>query len=151
MRGGIRFPFRKHLQRRGGGMGGQERQRARWEAGKALRRPLAATTPPITSPCWQKGLPCGSADKESARSAGDLGLVPGLGRSSWEDLLEKSKATHSDIPAWRISWTLQSMGWQKGTEKSRFVGGSVPERCLCVKFNHHRLGSLHFSDSFIYN
>ena len=66
-------------------MGGQERQRARWEAGKALRRPLAATTPPITSPCWQKGLPCGSADKESARSAGDLGLVPGLGRSPGEE------------------------------------------------------------------
>ena len=26
-------------------------------------------------------LPCGSADKESACNAGDLGLIPGLGRS----------------------------------------------------------------------
>jgi len=26
------------------------------------------------------GLPCGSAGKESARNAGDLGLIPGLGR-----------------------------------------------------------------------
>ena len=35
-----------------------------------------------------------------------------------EDPLEKEKATHSSIPAWRISWTeepggLQSMGLQK--------------------------------------
>ena len=27
------------------------------------------------------GFPCGSADKETACNAGDLGLVPGLGRS----------------------------------------------------------------------
>ena len=35
-----------------------------------------------------------------------------------EDPLEKRMATHSSIPAWRISWTekpggLQSMGWQR--------------------------------------
>ena len=24
----------------------------------------------------------------------------------WEDLLEKGKATHSSIPAWRIPWTV---------------------------------------------
>ena len=29
-------------------------------------------------------LPCGSAGKESTCSAGDLGLIPGLGRSSGE-------------------------------------------------------------------
>ena len=28
------------------------------------------------------GLPCGSAGKESACSVGDLGLIPGLGRST---------------------------------------------------------------------
>ena len=27
------------------------------------------------------GFPCGSADKESACNAGDLGLIPGLGNS----------------------------------------------------------------------
>ena len=27
----------------------------------------------------------------------------------WEDPLEKGKATHSSILAWRISWTIQSM------------------------------------------
>ena len=30
------------------------------------------------------GFPCGSADKESACNAGDLGSVPGLGRSPGE-------------------------------------------------------------------
>ena len=27
----------------------------------------------------------------------------------WEDPLEKEKATHSNILAWRIPWTVQSM------------------------------------------
>ena len=31
----------------------------------------------------------------------------------WEDPLEKGKATHSSILAWRIPWTVQSMGSQK--------------------------------------
>ena len=31
----------------------------------------------------------------------ETGLILG-----WEDLLEKGKATHSSILAWRISWTV---------------------------------------------
>ena len=31
-----------------------------------------------------KGFVCGSAGKESARNVGDLGLIPGLGRSPGE-------------------------------------------------------------------
>ena len=31
----------------------------------------------------------------------------------WEDPLEKGKATHSSILAWRIPWTLWSMGLQR--------------------------------------
>ena len=31
----------------------------------------------------------------------------------WEDPLEKGKATYSDILAWRIPWTIQSMGSQR--------------------------------------
>ena len=31
----------------------------------------------------------------------------------WEDPLEKGKATHSSILAWRISWTVQFMGSQR--------------------------------------
>ena len=55
----------------------------------------------------------GSDSKEFAYNAGDLGLVPGSGRS-----LEEGMATHSRILAWRIPWTeeprgLQSMGSKK--------------------------------------
>ena len=31
----------------------------------------------------------------------------------WEDPLEKEKATHSNVLAWRIPWTVQSTGSQK--------------------------------------
>ena len=31
----------------------------------------------------------------------------------WEDPLEKGKATHASILAWRIPWTLQSMGSER--------------------------------------
>ena len=31
----------------------------------------------------------------------------------WEDPLEKGKATYSSILAWRIPWTIQSMGSQR--------------------------------------
>ena len=37
-------------------------------------------------------------------------LVRSLG---WEDPLEKGKATHSTILAWRIPWTVWSMGLQR--------------------------------------
>ena len=46
---------------------------------------------------FKVGFPCGSAGKESACSAGDLGLIPGLGRSPGE-----GKGTDSCILAWRI-------------------------------------------------
>ena len=31
----------------------------------------------------------------------------------WDDPLEKGKATHSRILAWRIAWTLESMGCEE--------------------------------------
>ena len=57
--------------------------------------------------------PGGSDGKESVCSAGDLGWIPGSGRSPGEGI-----ATHSSILAWRIPWTeepggLQSMGLQR--------------------------------------
>ena len=36
------------------------------------------------APIWGWGFPCGSAGKQSACNAGDLGLIPGLGRSPGE-------------------------------------------------------------------
>ena len=50
------------------------------------------------------GFPSGSAGKESACNAGDLGSIP-----RWEDPLEKGKATHSSILAWRIPWTVHGV------------------------------------------
>ena len=48
------------------------------------------------------GFPCGSVGKESTCNVGDLGLIPGLGRSPGEG---------EGLLAWRISWT-KSMGLQ---------------------------------------
>ena len=50
-------------------------------------------------------LPCGSAGKESASNVGYLVRSLGL-----EDPLEKGKATHSFTVAWRIPWTISTMG-----------------------------------------
>ena len=59
------------------------------------------------------GFPGSSDGKASAYSVGDLGSIPGSGRS-----LEKEMATHSSIHVWKILWTkepggLQSMGLQR--------------------------------------
>ena len=55
----------------------------------------------------------GSDGKASVYNAGDLGSIPGLGRS-----LEREMAIHSSTIAWKIPWTeepgrLQSMGSQR--------------------------------------
>ena len=47
----------------------------------------------------EMGFPGGSDDQESACSAGDLRLIPGLGRSH-----EEGMATRPSILAWRIPW-----------------------------------------------
>jgi len=44
----------------------------------------------------QEGFPGGSDSQEPACNSGDLGLIPGSGRSSGEEM-----ATHSNILAWR--------------------------------------------------
>ena len=48
--------------------------------------------------CHQ-GFPFGSAGEESACDAGNLGSIPGLGRSPGE-----GKGYHSSILAWRTAW-----------------------------------------------
>ena len=53
-------------------------------------------------------LVCGSAGKESTCNVETW--VQSLG---WEDPPEKGKATHSSILAWRIPWSVQSMGSQR--------------------------------------
>ena len=40
----------------------------------------------------------------------------------WEDPLEKGNATHSSILAWRIPWTVKSMGSQRvGYDSATFT------------------------------
>jgi hypothetical protein len=46
--------------------------------------------------------------KNLSRNAGDLGSIPGLRRYPG-----KGKATHSSLLAWRIPWTVQSVGSQR--------------------------------------
>ena len=50
------------------------------------------------------GFPGGSNGKESACSAGDMGLILGLGRSPGEGNGEE----YSSILAWKIPWTEKS-------------------------------------------
>ena len=82
------------------------------------------------------GFPDGSAGEESSCNVGDLGSIPGLGRSPGDGKgyplqysvrensmdytvhAEKATATHSSTLAWTIPWTeepgrLQSMGSQR--------------------------------------
>ena len=47
------------------------------------------------------GFPSDSGGKQSAHNAGNLGSNLG-----WEDLLEKRKAIHFSILAWRTPWTV---------------------------------------------
>ena len=53
------------------------------------------------------GLPWWLSGRECACNAGDVGLIPGWGRSPVEDT-----ATHSSIFAWRIPWTEEPGGLQ---------------------------------------
>ena len=71
----------------------------------------------LYTPLWPyMGFPGGSLAKNLPANAGDardMGLIPGQ-----VDPLEKEKATHSSILAWKIPWTgdpgrLQSIGSQR--------------------------------------
>ena len=55
----------------------------------------------IKDPVFFIPISCGSAGKGPACNAGDLGLIPELGRS-----LGEGKGTHSSILAWTIPWTV---------------------------------------------
>ena len=62
---------------------------------------------------YSLSFPDGSDGKESACNPGDLGLIPGLGRSPGE-----RNGTYPSILPWRIPWTeepggLQCMGSQR--------------------------------------
>ena len=61
-----------------------------------------------------RGFPSDSDSKESVCNSGDLGLIPGSGRSPGRG----TGATHSSILAWRIPWTEES-GRRQSMESQR--------------------------------
>ena len=63
--------------------------------------------------------PSGSVVKNPPANAGDMGLIPGSGRSSGrEDPLEEEMVTRSSILAWRILWTEEPGGLQSTGSQS---------------------------------
>ena len=113
--------------------------------------------------------------KNPPGNAGDLGLIPGSGKSpgewngnpfqySWvsfvdqlvknppamqetwvwslgqEDPAEKGKATHSSIQAWRIPWTVWSMGLQRVGHDWANVALLVHEECKTDYNKDHCVG-----------
>ena len=86
-----------------------------WPETVGMHHATSSLSRPVVFPVWSRSarLPCSSNGKESACNAGDLGSIPGSGRS-----LEKRMATHSSVLARRIPWTekpggLQSMELQR--------------------------------------
>ena len=80
------------------------------------------------------GFPGGSEVKASASNAGDLGSIPGSGRSPGE-----GNGNHSSILAWRIPWTekpgrLQSTGSQR--VGYNWVTSPSPSPCVPKDKNH---------------
>ena len=63
------------------------------------------------NPCfkYEMGFPCGSTGKESACNVGDMGSIH-VGKIPWR---RERLPTHSRVLAWRIRWTVQSMGSQR--------------------------------------
>ena len=74
------------------------------------------------------GFPCGSSVKNLPANAGDMSLIPGLGRS-----LGEGNGNPLSILAWEIPWTeepVEFMGSRKGwTQLSNYTTTSV---CVCV-------------------
>ena len=53
----------------------------------------------------------------------------------WEDPLENGKASHSSILAWRIPWTVKSMGSQRVRHNRATFTFIVDTQC-CVSFRY---------------
>ena len=78
------------------------------------------------------GCPGGSDGKESACNAGDLGLIPGSGRSPGEEngyALQYSEASLlaqlvKNPPAMQETWVL-SLGWEDPLEKGKTADSSI--------------------------
>ena len=95
------------------------------------------------------GFPCGSAGKESACNAGDLGLIPGLGSSSGEgngNPLQNPGEFHGQrslagYSSWgrKESETTERLNNSNGKSKGRMSGRAL----VCVERDQHRSGWEH--------
>ena len=104
--------------------------------------------------CWRRdrlpppvflGFPCDSAGKESARIVGDLGLIPGLGRSPGEgkdyplqySSLEKSQGERS-LAGYR-PWNLKELDTTKhlSTVAAETTLGNLPLRSQFISSKYH--------------
>ena len=54
----------------------------------------------------------------------------------WEDPLEKGKPTHCSILAWRIPWTVQSVGLQRVGHDGDFMIFTVSLGFVCFSFSN---------------
>ena len=91
-------------------------------------------TPRLTSEYWKclhpsrplvGGFPGGSVVKNPPAKAGEMGSIPGSGRS-----LEEEMATHPSILAWEIPWTEEPRGLQStGSQRVGHDWGDWV--CLC--------------------
>ena len=78
------------------------------------------------------GFPRSSAGKEAACNAGDLGWIPGSGRSAGEGIgypLQYSQASLvtqlvKNPPAMQETW-VQSLGWENPLEKGKATHSSI--------------------------
>ena len=95
------------------------------------------------------GFPDSSVDKESAYNAGDLGLIPGLGRSaeegvgypllySWASLVAQLV---KNLPVMWETW-VQSLGWENPVEKGMATHSSILALEILRKEKPGRLQSM---------
>ena len=82
----------------------------------------------IESYYLETGFPGGSEGKASACNVGDLGLIPGSGRSPGEEM-----ATHSSTLAWKIPWT-EKPGRHLGTGSQKVLRSLplVEDQCTVI-------------------
>ena len=82
-----------------------------------------------------RGFPSSSAGKESAGNAGDLGLIPGSGRSAREGMNYPLQYSWASLVAQLLKnmfavWEacIQSLGWEDPLEKGKATHSSILSR-----------------------
>ena len=83
-------------------------------------------------------IPCGSAGKESACTAGDLGSIPGLGRSPGEGKgypLQYSGLENS--MGCKVHGVTKSRTRLSGLHRTALHLGCIKPNSLSIKYHHH--------------